>query len=482
MEAAMIGNGHQDSKRMRVLIAGGGVAALETVLALRALAGDHVSMALLAPGAELLYRPVTVAEAFGRGEARSFPIDDILADQRVEHIRDAVVRVRPDAGTVLTAGSEELPYDALVMATGAQPMRTLPGALAFAGRHDVPALRELLDDLVAERAASVVFTIGRGHLWTMPIYELALLTGAHLREHGSRARVTLVTPEEAPLELFGPEAERAIRPMLDSVGVEFRGSAMPVAVKPRELVLGGGGSVFADRVVTLPELEGPRVPGLAADAHGFIITDAHGRVANAPGVYAAGDAVSFPLKQGGLATQQADAAAEHIAHRAGAPITPKPFRPVLRGLLINEGAPVYLRSEPQRIPRPSSVAIDDHRSRRPARGASLASDQALWWPPSKIAGRYLAPYLATARPRALASEPMSDRSAVPGPEMSGEDFADAVELVLMLADGDAEWGDYGAALSALDAAEALEGALPPEYEAKRRLWLAEARGLGRDAS
>jgi len=476
------GNGHEDASRMRVLIAGGGVAALETVLALRELAGGQLSIALIAPGSELLYRPVTVAEAFGRGEARSFAIDEILDSERVEHIRDAVVRVRPDAHTALTAASGELTYDALVIATGAQPVRTLPGALAFGGRQDVPALRQILEDLLEERAASVAFTIGRGHLWTMPIYELALLTGAHLREHGCRARITLVTPEEAPLELFGPEAERAIRPMLASVGVTVRCSAMPAAVKPRELVLAGGGAVVADRVVTLPDLEGPRIPGLPADPHGFILADAHGCVANAPGVYAAGDAVSFPLKQGGLATQQADAVAEHIAQRAGAPLNPRPFRPVLRGLLINQGAPVYLRGEPQRMSRPSSVAIDDHRSRRLAPEASLASQQALWWPPAKVAGRYLAPYLATARPRALAGQPMSDRTPVPGPDVGDDEFEDAVSLVLMLADGDAEWGDYGAALSALDAAEALEGSLPPEYEAKRRLWLATARGLGRDTS
>ena len=467
---------------MRVLIAGGGVAALETVLALRELAGDQVSIVLIAPGDELLYRPVTVAEAFGRGEARSFALAEILADQGVEHIHDAVVRVRPHTSTALTAGSGELTYDALVIATGAQPVPTLPGALVFGGRPDVAALRGMLEDLLDGRAASVAFTVGRGHLWTMPIYELALLTAAQLREHGCRARVTLVTPEEAPLELFGPEAERAIRPMLAAVGVEVRCSAVPAAIKPRELVLAGGGGVIADRVVTLPDLEGPRIPGLPADPHGFILTDAHGCVANAPGVYAAGDAVSFPLKQGGLATQQADAVAEHIAHRAGAPITPKPFRPVLRGLLINEGAPVYLRGEPQRMSRPSSVAIDDRRSRRPAKNASLASQQALWWPPAKIAGRYLAPHLATARPHALAGEPLSDRTAVPGPDTGDDDLEDAVALVLMLADGDAEWGDYGAALAALDAAEALEGALPAEYEAKRRLWLATERGLGRDSS
>ncbi|MFL5863383.1 MAG: NAD(P)/FAD-dependent oxidoreductase, partial [Solirubrobacteraceae bacterium] len=433
------GNGQQRGIRRVVIIAGGGVAALEAVLALRDLAGDLLAITLLAPRSDLLYRPVTVAEAFGRAEARSFRIDEMLTDQRVEHVHDALVRVNSAARTVLTAGGDELHYDALIVATGARPVRTLPGALVFGGRADVDALRAVVDDLVEGRAASVAFAVGRGQPWTLPIYELGLLTAARLREHGSRARVTVVTTEETPLELFGPEAERAIRPMLASLGIVVRCSAMPAVVKPRELVFAGGGGVFADRVVTLPEVEGPRIPGLPADPDGFILADAHGCVPGAAGVYAAGDAGSFPLKQGGLATQQADAVAEHIAHCAGAPITPRPFRPVLRGLLINEGAPVYLRSEPQRLSRPSSVAIEDRRAPRTVTtaGASMASDQALWWPPAKIAGRYLAPYLATARPRAPTAQPMADRRAAPGPHRLDDEFAEAVALVLMLADGDA---------------------------------------------
>lgn len=470
-------NGNRHTRRQSVLIAGGGVAALETALALRELAGERVALTLLAPGSTLLYRPVTVAEAFGRGEARSFDLGEILAQERVAHIRDALASVDVAEQTVRAASGDELSYDMLVIATGARPVRTLPGAVAFGGRGEVDALREILDDLDAGRARSVAFTIGRGHTWTMPIYELALLTGAHVRERRRRARVTLVTPEAEPLELFGEEAARAIRPMLQACGVTLRCSAMPAVVTPRELVLAGGGSVLADRVVTLPDLEGPHIPGLPADPHGFIPTDGHGRVRGASRVYAAGDAVAFPVKQGGLATQQADAVAEHIAHWAGVPLTPRPFHPVLRGLLISEGAPLYLRSEPQRLSRPASVAIDDHRARHRPTSASLASDQALWWPPAKVAGRYLAPWLATARPRAIAAEPLADRRPVPGPVLAEEEFDDALALMLMLADGDAEWGDYRAALAALDAAELLAGALPPEYEAKRQFWEADERGL-----
>jgi hypothetical protein len=71
---------------------------------------------------------------------------------------------------------------------------------------------------------------------------------------------------------------------------------------------------------------------------------------------------------------------------------------------------------------------------------------------------------------------MFDRVAEPGPDDAAEaDQQDALELALLLADCDARWGDHRSALSALDAAEALAGALPPEYEAKRRQWLEAER-------
>jgi sulfide:quinone oxidoreductase len=112
------------------------------------------------------------------------------------------------------------------------------------------------------------------------------------------------------------------------------------------------------------------------DADGFIPTDEHGRVPGLDDVYAAGDATSFPVKQGGIAAQQADAAADAIAARAGAPVTAEPFRPVLRGQLLTGSLPRYLRA------RPGSQA------------PSIVSTEPLWWPPSKIVGHHLAPFLA----------------------------------------------------------------------------------------
>ena len=276
-----------------------------------------------------------------------------------------------------------------------------------------------------------------------------------------------MTPEPAPLWFFGEPAGAAIRELLAQRGVELRTGAQAVAVRDGRLELSSGPPVPADRVVALPLPAGPAIPGLPGDDHGFIPVDAHGRVPGAPDVWAAGDATTFPLKQGGLATQQADAVAEALAAELGAAVRPQPFRPVLRGLLLTGGAPLYLRSRLSLTgePQEAGTRFTSRRLR------SAVSGRALWWPPGKIAGRYLAPLLATARPPVLAAAPLTDLPGGPAPD----DRDDALELALLLAAEDAAAGDRAQALHALDAAAALNGGvLPDEWERRRRDWRAAA--------
>jgi sulfide:quinone oxidoreductase len=191
-----------------------------------------------------------------------------------------------------------------------------------------------------------------------------------------RVRFHLVTPEHRPLGIFGPAASDAVAELLEAAGIEFIGSAYASVGQKVVTIDPGGRSLDVDRIVSLPTLEGRGIPGVPADPGGFIPVDDHGRVVGLEGVYAAGDGTAFPIKQGGLATQQADAVAEAIAEEVGALDAAEPFRPVLRGMLLTGGEERFLRHD---------VAGGD--------GDGDATTQALWWPPSKIAGRYLAPYL-----------------------------------------------------------------------------------------
>ena len=365
--------------RRKVLIAGGGVAGLETMIALDALASDRVEVELLSPEATFHYRPLDVREPFGLGRAERLDLSRLTAGRRASHRRGALAAVDAEARRVETDAGERLSYDALVVAAGARPRPALEGALTFWGASDVRALRDLLDELVRGAAGDVAFVLPGQATWPLPLYELALMTARHLAERNRlRTSLTLVTHESAPLELFGRSASEAIATLLQRDGVALRLGSYATAFADGTLHLAPRGELAAERVVALPRLEVPEIPGLPQDAHGFVPTDLYGRVEGTQDVYAAGDVTTFPIKQGGLAAQQADVVAASIAAWAGASVTSEPFRPVLRGQLLTGGAPRYLRSDL-------------------AGGRGDVSDvdvQPLWWPPGKVAGKYLAPLVA----------------------------------------------------------------------------------------
>ena len=377
-----------------MLVAGGGVAALEACLFLRAYVSDEdVAIDLLTPAPAFSYRPLSVLESFGGAPAWSMRLERFAADQDVTLAHDALDAVDAAEQAIVTTSGVRCAYDLLLVAIGARPTPQLPGAVTFQGSSDAPAVRRVLEDAADRLRPRIAFAVGPGTSWPLPLYELALLTATELRARGSRCEVILVTPEAAPLELFGSRASDVVAKLLEDRGVRVVLGAEPLSAEPGALHLVDGRSIGADRVVALPRAAGRFVEGLPHDPQGFIPVDAHGRVDGVEGVYAAGDITTFPFKQGGLATQQADAAAEAILADLGLPIEPRPFSPVLQGVLYSGSEPTYM----------STHLGDDT-----GRGSSPRS-YSLWWPPSKIAGRFLSSYLTVqGAPRAPEIRPASD--------------------------------------------------------------------------
>lgn len=367
-------------RMIRVLVAGAGVAAVESLLALRALAGSRVALELLAPAPELVERPSSVKTPFGGAPVHRVPLDRLAADLGVRLRRDALASVAPDEHRVLTRDGEWIDYDVLVIATGARSREAVTGATTFRGPMSAGAVEHELARVAREPRLRLAFVAPAGARWLVPLYELALLSAAEL----PGADLVVATPEHAPLEVLGAAAGEAVRAALDRAGVELVSSAAAVRAVEGAVSLAGGGLLPADLAIALPELVGPAIPGLP-DEGGYLPVDEHCRVIGCHDVYAAGDATAFPVKHGGLAAQQADAAAEAIAARTGAVGHPEPYRPVLRALLLTGAAPLYLRAE---LPGPATV-----------------SSEPLWTPPGKVGGRYLAPFLATGE---VAAAPLAD--------------------------------------------------------------------------
>ena len=444
----------------RVVVAGSGVAAIECVLALRALAGSRVTIELLAPSAELVHRPSSVTTPFGGGEAARVGLTRLADELGLTLHRDSLESVEPATHHVLTKGGDRVHYDVLVVATGARSREAVPGAVTFRGPMNAGAVEQVIERVVANPALRVAFTAPAGPRWLLPLYELALLSAATLRERGvSSPHLVAVTGEHEPLEVLGPAASEAVRAALVRSGVDLITSAVPEEAVTGALQLQSGEWVPADAVIALPELVGPRIAGLPHDADGYLLVNEHGIVERCADVFAAGDVISFPVKHGGLAAQQADAVAETIAARVGAIGVPEPFRPVMRGLLMTGGAPLYLRVE---------LGPGGQREHRLLPATGTVSSEALWWPPGKVAGRYLTPFLATGE---ASRGPLEEPAPAETPPAHGFD------LLLLVAEQDAAAGDPASAVRVLDDAEAWLGALPPQAAARRDEWrrLADVR-------
>jgi sulfide:quinone oxidoreductase len=370
-------------RRPRVLIAGAGVAGLEALLALRAMAGDRVDVTILAPDLKFVNRSMAVDQPFKPKRVRGIRVQHTAAELDARWHRGALDRVEHEQHRAVTKDGDELRYDVLVLAIGAHPEREWHSeeVLTYRDGRDAPSYRLLLHRLREGRVKKLAFVRPAGASWPLPLYDLALLTVAECAAHDlSAVELSLITPEEEPLRIFGNPASTAIRRLLHDSGVTLHTSSYGVSSRPGWLdIAPGDRRLSVDRIVTQPRLAGPRLRGIPAGRDGFIRTDAHGRLAGLDGVFAAGDATAFPIKQGGLAAQQADAVAEAIAASVGADIDAQPFRPILRGLLLTGGPARYLRTDI------SGGAGDD----------STISSATLWWPPNKIAGRYLAPYLSS---------------------------------------------------------------------------------------
>jgi sulfide:quinone oxidoreductase len=371
-------------QRPEVVIAGGGIAGLEALIALDDLAGERVSLTLVAPDPEFSYKPLTVEEPFTFQPAERRALGPVAGEFGARFVQQAVVGVRPQHHAVELADGSKLGYDAALVAVGARQRPAYREAITFRASGEDLEIDRVLRESAEEEPGRIAFVVPPGVSWPLPLYELALMSRRRAEElRLDELEFVVVTPESAPLIMFGPLASQAVAELLGARGIQVIARAwVREADDGRLTATPGPGRLEASRVVALPVLEGPAIAGLPGDEHGFIPIDEHARVTDATDVYAAGDGTTFPIKQGGLGTQQADAAAEDIAARFGAEIDPQPFHPILRGKLLTGSESLSLRAD-----------------LAGGAGEGTASVDYLWWPPHKVSGRYLAAWLAGEEPR-----------------------------------------------------------------------------------
>ena len=361
-----------------MVIVGGGVAALECALALSHLAPELTDVTVIAPNLEFVYRPMVVREPFAYGSASRYPLQRIVSDAGATLLEEQLAWVDPGKHTLHTETGKAIEYDALLLALGAHTSARYEHAVTIDDRHMDKTLHGLIQDIEAGYIHSVAFVAPGAIAWPLPLYELALMSAGRAYDMGIELQATIVTPEDSPLAIFGSVVSGAVAELLEKANIQTISSAYAEVPRSGKVVISPGERHLQfDRVIALPELYGPPVRGIPLGDHGFIRVDPYGRVPGVEDVYAAGDAIDFPVKHGGLAAQQADVAAQSIAEQAGAPVTPARFDPVIHGMLLTDGKPLYLTAH----------ITGGHGF------SSEISDTPTWSPPGKIVARYLAPYL-----------------------------------------------------------------------------------------
>ena len=336
-----------NSDAFEVVIAGGGVAALEGALALRAFGQERVAITLVAPNKDFRYRPLVVREPFTSARTARYPLTEVVRDADVRLLHDRFKWLDPRARTLNTAHGERLHYDAVLLALGARPHPRFRHALTLDDSRMGEQLADFVNALDAGSVRSVAFVIPSLPIWSLPAYELALMTVGRARSLGHEVMVILITPEDAPLAALGVNASGEVGRLLTEAGVTTITSANCQIREPGSIELYPlRHSLTVDRIIALPELYAPAVPGVPTSAErGFVTVDQHGAVHGLRRVFAAGDITDTPVKHGGLAADQADVAAQAIAALAGAPVEPRPLRPALHVMLLGAAEPLFIRSQ-----------------------------------------------------------------------------------------------------------------------------------------
>ena len=357
---------------------------MEAALALRAFAGERASVEIIDSAPSFTVPATAPGRVVDLVSGSELPLEGVVGWAGATLHRARVAAVDPGRHLAMLAGGELLTYDVLVIAVGARAVPHLPDAVTFTGHADVATVRSLVEGIARAaargRRTDLAIVVPPGSAWPLAAYELAVLIREHLAGLGHEApgRTLVVTAEDSPLALFGPQASDAVGRWMDDAGVEVLTGAVVRSWRWGRIELAGGEPLQADRMIALPVLRGPGLEELPMDAEGFVRSTPDGRIPGVQDVWVAGDAGSFPVKQGGIACQQADAIASAIARQLGAEVEEMPFAPVLRGWVWDEAGGRFLRAE-----------LGGGRTESPG----VAAGTPLWSPPAKVAGRFLAPFL-----------------------------------------------------------------------------------------
>ncbi|HWI75165.1 MAG TPA: hypothetical protein VNT55_24600 [Baekduia sp.] len=265
---------------LHAVIVGGGPAATEVALVIREHVGAPVRLTFVVPASASAPRALRSAEPFVVTRRRRCDVPALAASLGAEVRRARAAEVDADRHRLLLSGGDALHYDLLVLAPGARPRQVFDSAaLTLFGDACPAAVDRVVTEIERDRLRSLAFVIPPGTTRALSLYELAVLVATEARARNIALRMRLFTPEVVPLERFGARVAIALTRLLATSGVEVVSEAMVFEGVDDRLRLGAADRFLAeDRVVALPVLDGPAIPGVPMTADGFFPVDDHGAV------------------------------------------------------------------------------------------------------------------------------------------------------------------------------------------------------------
>ena len=142
-------------------------------------------------------------------------------------------------------------------------MPALPGVTAFTGSAaDEEAVHGLVQDVEGGYTRRVAFVVPEGSSWPLPLYELALMLAARAFEMCVELELHFVTPESAPLEVFGPDARARSASCSATAGIVLHTEThVDRLERGRAYLAPGADALDVLRVITLPHSRVPPSPG-----------------------------------------------------------------------------------------------------------------------------------------------------------------------------------------------------------------------------
>jgi NADH dehydrogenase FAD-containing subunit len=322
-------NGTNGKPLPRVVVLGGGFGGLEAAFYLRKRIGKRAQVTVISPSDRFLFKPNTIYIPFGKpAEELLFPLRPAFERRRIDFVQGAATSVDPVAKRVRTGTGDDVPYDHLVIATGAAMRASeIPGLAENANTiwtpEEMQRLGGSIDSLVewtkSGGKSRVLFLVPPNNKCAGPLYELVLMLDTWLRRRGARQNVQIryATYERTFIQAFGPRLHDVVSKEFADRGITGTTNAVVRAVEPKRVVFADGSDDAFDLLVSFPPyVAAQRFDSLPSDDRGFIRVDPQTRQVNDfPDVYVVGDAGDFPVKQAFLALLQADAVGEHIAER-----------------------------------------------------------------------------------------------------------------------------------------------------------------------